>query len=394
MTVQNKFFASKHIAVVAGDYPTSGHMKMVFVQQLVHAMIEQGTKITVLAPQSIMHAIVHKKKLLARKEIQKTESGNEYVVYRPYIITAGNLHLFTTFFNRLNNKILSIVLRKIDPQVLYAHFWSSAKLVDSYANKKAVPVFVACGEGDNALEDLVSLTPQKDLHVLFSVVKGVISVSSENKRKCIDYKLADADCIDVFPNCVNTELFQLKDKHEARVRIGASDEDFIIAFVGGFIPRKGPDKLAKAISIINDPSIKVMFIGKEFPGYPFRFDCPGILFKGPLEHNRLPDYLSAADVFILPTQNEGCSNAIVEALALGLPVISSNRPFNDDILDEFNSIRINPDNVQDIIDAILKLKNNPYLRAQMSIISLSRHNQYSIKERAKRILSFIESKLM
>lgn len=74
---------------------------------------------------------------------------------------------------------------------------------------------------------------------------------------------------------------------------------------------------------------------------------------------------------------------------MGLPVISSDGPFNDDILDEKNSIRVNPDDVEAITEAIRTLRNNPELRNSMSEYSLSRHSEYTIQGRAKRILSFI-----
>ena len=175
--------------------------------------------------------------------------------------------------------------------------------------------------------------------------------------------------------------------------MGISNNDFVIAFVGGFIPRKGPDKLAKAISEINDSSIKVFFIGKEFPGYPFNFDCPGVLIKGSVDHKKLTIYLGAADIFVLPTQNEGCSNAIVEALSMGLPVISSIGAFNDDILDESNSIRVDPNDVESIKAAILILKGNPGQLETMRLYSISKHDSYSVRGRAKRIISFIRDRL-
>ena len=157
-----------------------------------------------------------------------------------------------------------------------------------------------------------------------------------------------------------------------------------------FSSRKGPDRIAKAVTLLNDPQIKVMFIGKKFAGYEYNFDCPGILHKGSVEHDLLPKYLNCADVFVLPTQKEGCCNAIVEALAIGLPVISSDGAFNDDILDENNSIRINPDDVDAIAAAIKKIRDDSGLRNKMIEYSLSRHSEYSIEGRAKRIIDFIE----
>ena len=136
-----------------------------------------------------------------------------------------------------------------------------------------------------------------------------------------------------------------------------------------------------------------MFIGKPFPGYAYDFDCPGIIHKGPLDHELIPQYMSCADIFVLPTQKEGCSNAVVEALAMGLPVISSDGPFNDDILDEHNSIRINPDDVDALTDAIRKLRDDKTLRKSMADYSHSRHEEYSIEGRAKRILGFINEQI-
>ena len=233
----------------------------------------------------------------------------------------------------------------------------------------------------------------EDIKYLSSAVTGIVSVSSENKRKCIAFGLASEDNIDVFPNCVNTSIFHKMDVPEMKKQLGITENDFVIGFAGGFIPRKGPDRIARAIAKLNDPQIKVMFIGKPFSGYDYDFDCPGIIHKGPLEHDLLPKYLNCADVFVMPTQKEGCCNAIVESLAMGLPVISSDGAFNDDILDEKNSIRINPDDVDAIAFAIKKLKEDAALRKQMSEYSLSRHNEYTIEGRAKRIIDFIEKQI-
>ena len=78
---------------------------------------------------------------------------------------------------------------------------------------------------------------------------------------------------------------------------------------------------------------------------------------------------------------------------MGLPVISSDGPFNDDILDEHNSIRINPDDVDALTDAIRKLRDDKTLRKSMADYSHSRHEEYSIEGRAKRILGFINEQI-
>lgn len=379
----------KSITVIAGNYPAPGRAALVFVQQLVHAMIGQGVKVTVVAYQSVIHSLVHREKLLPRHSTGVAEEGVEYDIYRPYTLSFGNRDLFPALTKWFNRRSILSTIKKGNSDVLYAHFWSSALPVYEYAKENGIPLFVACGEGDDALEDMVATMPKEQLAALASAVTGVVSVSSENKRKCIDFGLSKAENTDVFPNCVNTAFFHKRDAKELKNSLGIKDNDFVLCFVGGFTPRKGPDRVAQAIKNLNDPRIKVMFIGKEFPGYAYDFDCPGIIHKGPLDHDLIAEYMSCADVFVLPTQKEGCSNAVVEALAMGLPVVSSDGPFNDDILDEKNSIRINPDDVEALTDAIRKLRDDKELRKSMADYSNSRHEEYSIEGRAKRILDFI-----
>lgn len=379
----------KSITVIAGNYPAPGHASLVFVQQLVHAMIGLGVKVTVVACQSVTHALFHREKLLPRHSVGVTEEGVEYDIYRPYTLSFGNSNGLKGMMDRFNRRSILSTVKKINCDVLYAHFWSSALPVYEYAKANHIPLFVACGEGDDALEQMVETMPKERLATLASAVTGVVSVSSENKRKCIRFGLSKADNTDVFPNCVNTAFFHQREAKEMKETLGIKDGDFVLCFVGGFIPRKGPDRVAQAVSRLDDPNIKVMFIGKPFPGYAYDFDCPGIVHKGPLDHDLIPQYMSCADVFVLPTQKEGCSNAVVEALAMGLPVISSDGPFNDDILNEHNSIRINPDDVDALTEAIRQLRDDKALRTSMSAYSVSRHEEYSIEDRARRILGFI-----
>lgn len=383
----------KSITLIASNYPYQGSMDYVFVQQLVHAILDLGVKVSVIAPQSIVHKLVHKKKFLSKHSQGVTEKGIVYDIYRPYTLSFGNKDYFSRFTCWFNKHAIVSLVKKIDSEVLYSHFWSNALPVYEYAINNNRSLFVACGEGDDALENMVANMSDEEIKRLASAATGVVSVSSENKRKCLAFGLASEKNIDVFPNCVNTSIFHKMDVAEMKRQLGIRDTDFVIGFVGGFIPRKGPDRIAKAITKLNDPQIKVMFIGKPFSGYAHDFDCPGIIHKGPLDHDLLPQYLNCANVFVMPTQKEGCCNAIVEALAMGLPVISSDGAFNDDILDEKNSIRLNPDDVDAIAAAIKKMKEDNDLRNNMIEYSLSRHTEYSIAGRANRIVDFMENQI-
>lgn len=382
------------IAVITTDFPADGHPSFIFVEQLVNAMVDYGEEVIVIAPQSITRHLLRGVPDLPKESEVITKRGNKYIICRPKYISLGICpkwikKIVSYFRNRAIVKILKPI-NKVD--VLYAHFWDNAMSVYKFANDNKLPLFVACGEGDDALEDLNSSLIDAQRQELRNAVKGVISVSSENKRKCLTYNLVESDNIEVFPNCVNTDLFSPIDSSCLKKDLGIGEDDFTIAFVGGFIHRKGAKRVAEAITSLHDSHIKSIFIGKELVGDSEIPECEGIVFKGSLDHDDIAKYLNCADVFVLPTLKEGCCNAIVEALSVGLPIISSNGSFNDDIIDESNSIRIDPMDVGAIAAAIKKMKEDIEFRNNLKQNITESHNQYSIEGRAHRILDFINKR--
>ena len=383
----------RKICILSDDFPTKDRQVFIFVEQLVIALADFGLNISVIAPQSITRSIVRRIPLMQLREHVITTKGNHFTVYRPYSFSAGNNRLVSSLFSFYNNKRIDNILRKVKPDILYGHFWHSANKLKDYALETNKPLFVACGEGDDALENLVDSLKDSEKSKLVKAVKGVISVSSENKRKSISLSLCKDNDIIVLPNCVDVDTFHPMKSDSLKKQLGITEEDFTIAFTGAFIKRKGCKKLAEAIDKLNDDNIKVIFIGKGLDGDDCTPNCKGIVHIGPVNHDLIPQYLNASDVFALPTLKEGCSNAIVEALACGLPIISSNRSFNDDILNENNSIRIDPENVDSIADAIYNLKNDKNLYQRLKTYCSFHSSNYSIDMRAKNIVEFIKTKL-
>ena len=182
-------------------------------------------------------------------------------------------------------------------------------------------------------------------------------------------------------------MFRKLDKLECREKLGIPSHVFIIAFVGAYKTNKGADRLSEAIKLISGQTVYSFFIGSGNVAP----SAPNMLFEGRLLQHQIPIYLNAADVFVLPTLAEGCCNAILEAMACGLPIISSNLPFNWDILNDKNSILIDPNNINQIADAIQRLRDSPKLRSEMSEEALKTVRDLTIDKRAKRILDFINN---
>lgn len=378
----------RHILVCSDQYPTVEDPVFPFVEQLVNAFAKKGIHVSVIAPQSLTKHFLRNVPLhpIYRK-IQK--DGAAIVdVYQPYKITLGNS------FPAINRLLACFPIwkafRRIKerPQICYGHFWHCAIDLYPFAKQKNIPLFVSSGEANIEKEAKVTKDSIKDFLGYYS---GVFFVSSKNKRESESLGFLTNQRNVVVPNAIDASIFYLKNKKDLREKYHISQDLFIVVFVGGFINRKGPNRVAAALRKIANSNIKAFFIGREHDGIKFEFDYEGTILKGSVEHEEIADYLNMADVFVLPTLAEGCCNAIIEAMACGLPIISSNLPFNDDILDENCSIRVNPESVDEIANAVNKLYNESALREKMSFAALKKASGMTIDRRANVILSFIES---
>lgn len=382
-----------HICVVSPGYPYKQHPQYEFVAQLCRALADAGHRITVIAPQSLSKSFVRGVSLAPRFRTERTKNGNEITIYSPGFISVGNLPFIG---NRINLSSFSSAVKRIfrklpqAPDICYGHFWHTAYAAYPIASSAGIPLFVASGEAEVELHKYIK---SNKLHPFSEYVRGIICVSTKNLHESIDAGLTTAEKCTVIPNAIDDTLFYKKDKSDLRSSFGFADSDFIVAFVGGFIHRKGSRRVSEAITMLDDPQIKSIFIGSEQDSDRCEPECRGILFKGKLPHCSIPDYLNCADVFVMPTLHEGCCNAVIEAMACGLPIISSDRPFNHDILDSSCAVLIDPMNVRDIADAIRQLKNDPRRRQRLCENALKRASGLTIGKRAEKIIEFISCKM-
>lgn len=380
------------ILFFASTYPHPSYPFSAFIKVLCEEMVVQGHEVIVVAPQSYSSILIKGAKRLPIDTTYTfpSESGikKEIRVLRPYSISfgQGKFRRLTWIANRLAAEL--IVNRKgllID--VLYAHFWNNAYNALYIAKRMCKPLFVATGEDHIIAGKVLSSKVKKQMT---NTVQGVICVSTKNKNESILAGLTNESKCIVLPNAVNPSLFHVKDKNTCRKELGFPLDNFIVAFCGRFNRRKGANRVSDAIKKINDSGIKSIFIGSSAGSDIVVPDCEGILFKGALDHNEMATYLNCADVFVLPSLAEGCSNSIVEAMACGLPIISSALPFNDDICTTDNSILIDPMNVDAIADAISRLRTSS-VRKRLSEGAVSTASGLVISQRTRKILDFINS---
>lgn len=375
----------KHICFIVPNYPTHNDPVYTFVRQLVVSIAELGYQCSVIAPQSMTKALLKKKSARPLFWQDCIKAGVTVDVYQPRVLSFSNIRVFGRSVSAyLAQQAVIKIFPKIRPRpdIIYAHFWHSGVTAGMIGKTYEIPFFVATGESKIWVE---SLFPRETINKALADVSGVIAVSTKNLNESIALELAPLEKIAVIPNAIDPEKFYKMNKADVRTKLGFKADDFIVSFMGSFDQRKGILRLSQAIKQVNQ--VKVIYIGsgEMVP------KGEEILFIGKLPHDQIGEYLNAADVFVLPTLAEGCSNAILEAMACGLPIISSDLEFNDDILTKHDSIRIDSLDVDAIAQAIKRLKDDPDLRRKMADSALAHSQGYHINKRAEKIMTFIEN---
>lgn len=385
----------KNICIIADGYPSEYRVVNAFVETLVNAMVDNGVRCTVIAPQSLTRVISGKERKLPYRRVRKTPAGNEVEVITPkyFSASAKRIGMINTARITLSGGMYAIekafcdLIKKSSFDAIYGHFIFPSGIVANYlGHKYGLPAFFAYGENTTYSIDRLGDDKTKEL---LQGITGVVAVSTENKRVLVKKSLVPAEKIGVFPNSVDTTFFYPHDRIQMRQQLGFPKDAFIVAFIGRFLDVKGPDRLSAAIDLLHDDDIYSIFIGDG----PLKPSCRNMLHCGSLQHSEIPQYLSAADIFVLPTKAEGCCNAIIEAMACGLPVISANLPFNDDILNETNSIRIDPNDINAIRLAIQTMYRDKPFREKLTCGALKTVSVLRIENRARRIIAFLEEKI-
>ena len=380
-----------NICIITHRFPTPNDPgSFVFVDQLVSTWADMGIKITVICPIPYFVEYKDKKRYYKKEWTKTTLKGNDIKVYSPRYFRFADKHIGMINTQRISyngfQHAVQSIINKLPkkPDVVYSHFLPAGCHAGDIGSKLNIPSFCAFGEST-----LWSIDNWKKEDVQKSLAKlsGMISVSTENKRILVENKYFREEDIEVFFNGVDHSIFCPGDKLELKRKYGFPENAFIGAYTGAFNDDKGVLRAQEAaVKAGNTPMI---FVG----GGANKPEGSNILFCGKLQHEKIPDYLSMADFFILPTKAEGCCNAIIEAMACGLPIVSSNGAYNDDILSEEYSIRTDPTDVEAMTEAIKTLRDNLELRNRMSKAAAEASKQFDIDKRAVGIIDFMNRKM-
>jgi len=168
----------------------------------------------------------------------------------------------------------------------------------------------------------------------------VVVNSQTMKRAVITLFRIDPAKIDVVFTGVDPQRFTPEnDGSSIRAGLGLAEDVPIILSVGGISPRKGQMMLLKAapavvryypkaVFLLVGPVIHRTYYG-ELQKWVHAHNLErSVLFTGPVPYEDIPQYYAAADVFVLPSTNEGMAEVLIEAMSAGKPCVASSIPQN------------------------------------------------------------------
>jgi glycosyltransferase involved in cell wall biosynthesis len=206
-----------------------------------------------------------------------------------------------------------------------------------------------------------------------------VAISSAIKTELMSHGV-NTEAICMIPNSVDTSTFHpvtLSQKRKVRERLGLSLTDAIATFTGRLVSYKGLPLLLRAWEKIRRKHLnaKLLLVGSggldihncetELKDYvQSRGLQESIYFVGCVEN--VCEYLQASDVFVFPTENEAFGISLIEAMACGLPVISTLVGGVKDIVEhEKNGLVVNPGRLEELYDGLDALLTDRALGARL-----------------------------
>lgn len=171
----------------------------------------------------------------------------------------------------------------------------------------------------------------------------VFAVSESLKRHAVEMGIAPEKIV-VVSNGVDTAKFNRLERRAARQALGLAGDGPILISVGALVERKGFHRVLECLPALRQrfPDVRYLIVGGPGPEGDWSAelrrrvadlrleDC--VVFLGTIAPEELRVPLSAADVFVLATRNEGWANVFLEAMACGLPVVTTNVGGNAEVV--------------------------------------------------------------
>lgn len=200
-----------------------------------------------------------------------------------------------------------------------------------------------------------------------------------SKDKIVRYPFTSIENSDILEKPISKkEKLEIRKKHDIV-------EEKVILTVGQFVPRKGFDLLLKACENLDD-NVGVYFVGgtatEEYWEIVNKYNLKNVHFVGFKQKADIIEYYKAADFFVLPTREDVWGLVINEAMAYGLPVITTTKCIagTELIANGENGYIVENENVHELTNRICELLVNESSLEEMKTKALYTARQYTLEK--------------
>ncbi|MFT4781748.1 MAG: teichuronic acid biosynthesis glycosyltransferase TuaC [Pseudohongiellaceae bacterium] len=369
------------ITVFSGVYPSSTKPNSgLFVEKLIVGLQAKGHEITVISPRPYPKDLMQPYKE-CRKNIK---------IYYPKYINLPFSHKFS-FISKIQNWFMWLNIKRIEQihtsDLFYSHFVFPGTFLGSKASLMVKKPLV-CSLGESVLiPKTMRRGYENEIKKILENVTIILCVSQKLQNQ-VRNLIANVSKVKYVPNGVDLSIFAPRDKKESRKHLGLPLDSKIIGFVGTLSERKGYFKILKVLESFSG-KVKLAIASSQ------NADIKGdIVFCQSIPNEDVSVFLSALDGFVFPTNNEGMSNALLEAMACGVPIVTTNLDFNREFLNQDNSILIDNINEAELKRGV-ELALNTEFSSKLSLNSIRDSRKFSLKNRVENVeKSLIESLLI
>ena len=331
-----KVFDNKNLLVAAPRYPLrEGETYNIFVKSQVDFLKNYFSRVVVIATPPYIPKVISK--FLSPRR-QREAHMSDYSYENVQVYYTRNLILPFESYKKLwgdlaFKKSLNILKKaNFKPDIIHGHFtWPSGYVAIQLSKKLSIPVVLTVHGYD--VYDLPfrgNFWFNKTKYILLSS-DHIITVSKRNMEILTNKIKIPSTKISVLPNGYDQNLFYPMNKQESSKRLGLPSDKKIILTVGNLLPIKGHKYLLLSFSkvIKKEKNVFLIIVGNgpekdNFKKLIMKLNIEkNVLLVGAKPHNEIPLWMNAADIFVLPSLNEGNPTVMFEALGVGLPFVGT-----------------------------------------------------------------------
>jgi glycosyltransferase involved in cell wall biosynthesis len=225
----------------------------------------------------------------------------------------------------------------------------------------------------------------------------IVSVSDMTRRQ-IEVVRPQHASVTVIRNAVSAARYAdtMSHRQEARVRFGLPADAPVVLYCGRFSPEKRWDDAIKAFVKAKErrPGLKLLMAGTIMPGYEDLVRNMGTgmgvawdkdTFHVTLPHEEVHLAFAAADVMLHPSEWEGLGMVLLEALAAGLPIISTFAGGCGEVLDGV-AVKVRTGDIGGMAAELVRVLGDPDLRADLAAKGRSKvAAEFTLEEQAAKM---------